>query len=865
MLHHATQGTPALNLARSGDCDQSVPDPATICPVTRRLLRYLLILLAALAGLAVGAGFYARQQLRASLPILDGARVVGGLGGPVTIARDALGVPTVTAASREDAARALGFLHAQDRFFQMDLQRRQPAGELAALVGPRALNVDQQARIHRLRPIARRALELADPLYRKILEAYAGGVNSGLSALGAAPFEYLVLRTTPEPWQAEDSILTLLAMFNTLQGRQALFEQSIAELRDALPEPMFRYVTTAGSEWETPVVGNAIVRPPIPGPEVFDLRANVRATETRNLGNRLVLPKKKTLSRDSELPWLVRDTDGAEAAGIGSNNWAVDGAHTASGVALVANDMHLSIGVPIIWYRASLVFPDPAQPASHLHLTGVTLPGVPSLVVGSNRHVAWGFTNSGGDWSDLVRIEPDARDGTKYLTPEGPKAFETFAETIAAKGAPSRTITVRWTEWGPIVWKDAKGREYAQHWVAHDPVVLSSDITRPERAQSVDELLAAFAGMGIPNQNVTMGDETGRIAWTIGGMIPRRVGLDGFTPQSWADGSHRWDGYLPASEFPRIVDPEAGRIWTANAPVVDGAMLAIIGEGGFADGIRARLIRDRLMTIEKAAPLDMLAVQLEDKAMYLERWRKLLLDTLAGANGGRGLQPSPVSGLPPPSRAEYRRLVETKWTGRAAPDSVAYRLVRTFRTTFVRQVMLSLTARAKATDPDFDYLRTFRGEGPVWPIVMERPLHLLDPKFESWDDALLSAIDASIAELTSGGRVLAERTWGEANSTLISHPLAAAIPWFGRYLNIPSDPLPGDVYTPRASQPSVGPSERMAVSPGRESEGIMQIPTGQSGHPLSPHYGDEYRAWLNGEATAFLPGPAVSTLTLTPR
>jgi penicillin G amidase len=838
--------------------------------MVRRLLRFLLVLLALGALAGVASALYARSQVRASLPLLDGSRAVAGLGGPVNIARDALGVPTVTGGSREDVARALGFLHAQDRFFQMDLQRRQPAGELAALVGPRALDIDAQARVHRMRVTARRALELVEPSYRKILDAYANGVNSGLAALGAPPFEYLVLRATPEPWLAEDSILTVLAMFNTLQGRQALFEQSMAELRDVLPEPMFRYLTAAGSEWETPVVGSAIVRPPIPGPEVFDLRKpHSSTTETRRHGEDQFWKMQVPLSGFgiseicllcvSASPWPVRDSE--QATGVGSNNWAVAGSHTASGAALVANDMHLSIGVPIIWYRASLKFPDPDQPDTQLHITGVTLPGLPSLVVGSNGHVAWGFTNSGGDWSDLVRIEPDARDGTRYLTADGPKLFEVFSETIAAKRTPPRTVVVRWTEWGPIVWKDARGREYAQRWVAHDPEVLSSDITRPERAQSIDDLLTAFAGIGIPNQNVVMGDVTGRIAWTIGGAIPRRVGLDGFTPESWADGSKRWDGYLPASEFPRIVDPEAGRIWTANAPVVDGAMLATIGEGGFADGIRARLIRDRLMAVEKATPKDMLLVQLEDKALYLERWRRLLLGTLAVAGaappGGRGLQPSPL-------RAEFKRLVETQWTGRASPGSVGYRLVRTFRTTFVRQVMLSLTAGAKAIDPDFDYTRTFRGEGPVWPIVMERPVHLLDPKFRTWDDALLAAVDASIAELTSGGKALADRTWGEANGSRISHPLSAAIPWFGRYLNMPSDPLPGDVYMPRASQPNVGPSERMAVSPGREDEGILHVPTGQSGHPLSPHYGDEYRAWLNGEPTPFLPGPAVSTLTLTP-
>jgi len=513
--------------------------------------------------------------------------------------------------------------------------------------------------------------------------------------------------------------------------------------------------------------------------------------------------------------------------------------------------------VPIIWYRASMVFPDPAQPAQPQQITGITLPGIPSLVVGSNGQVAWGFTNTGGDWSDLIRIDPDPRDPKKYLTPDGPKAFEVFEETIAAKGAPAKTVPVRWTIWGPVIWQDARGREYAQNWIAHDARALASDITRPERARSVDDLLSAVAGLGIPNQNVTMADVSGRIAWTIGGTIPKRAGHDGMTPQSWADGSHRWDGYLSAAEFPRIADPKDGRIWTANAPVVDGAMLAAIGEGGYADGIRARLIRDRLMRIDKATPQDMLSIQLDDRALFLERWRKLLLETLAG----------PGSRLPDPGskRAEFRRLVEESWTGRASPASVGYRLTKEFRLLFVRRVMTSLTAPALAIDPEFDYTRLLRSEGPVWAIVHERPMHLLDPKYTSWDDAILDTIDAVIAQLTEGRGRLADRTWGEANSAEIRHPLAGAIPFFGDYLNMPGDALPGDVYTPRASTPRTGPSERMAVSPGRESEGILHLPTGQSGHPLSPHYGDQYRAWLLGEPTPFLPGAAVSTLTLTPR
>ncbi|MGE0863459.1 MAG: penicillin acylase family protein [Vicinamibacterales bacterium] len=815
----------------------------------RRVLRFLIVSLAILVLAVIGGGLYARSEMRASLPLLNGEAAIAGLQAPVRVDRDALGVPTLVGESREDVAHALGFVHAQERFFQMDLQRRQPAGELAALVGPRALAIDEESRIHRLRDVARRAVAQTEPAYLGVLEAYAEGVNAGLRSLGAVPPEYLVLRATPAPWTPEDTILTVLAMFNTLQGRQVLFERTMGAMRDALPEPMFRFLSANGSEWDTPVVGGPQARPPVPGPEVFDPR-RVKATETQRLRaislNADHTEGKICLLCASVIAWQPPSPEVDPI--IGSNNWAVDGAHTASGVALVANDMHLSIGVPIIWYRASLSFPSlRGRPQK---ITGLTLPGLPSMVVGSNGHVAWGFTNTGGDWSDLVRIDPDPRDPARYLTPDGVKTFDVFDETIAVKGGEPKTVAVRWTVWGPIVWKDARGREYAQRWVAHDAALLASDINRPERARTVDELLAAIAGLGMPNQNVTMGDDTGRIAWTVGGAIPKRVGHDGLTPESWADGSRGWDGYLSPTDFPRIVDPPGGRIWTANAPVVDGPLLATLGEGGYADGIRARLIRDRLLAIDKATPLDMLAIQLEDKSLYLDRWRALLLTTLAGE----------VSG----PRAEFRQLIESTWTGRASPGSVGYRLVRQFRTVFVRDVMTTLTAPAAAVDPAFDYSRSLRGEGPVWQLIAERPSHLLNPQYPSWDAWMLAAVDRAIADLTANGGRLADRTWGDANRGQFLHPLAAGIPFFGRYLNMPVDPLPGDVYTPRAQAPRTGPSQRMVVSPGREHEGILHIPTGQSGHPLSPHYADQYRAWLNGEATPFLPGPAVATLILTP-
>jgi penicillin amidase len=797
--------------------------------------------LAALLGIAAaGGGFYAQRQLQNSLPLLSGSHRLAGLEQPVTVDRDNLGIPTITAASRVDAARALGFLHAQDRFFQMDLQRRQAAGELSGLVGTRALEADKTARMHRFRHVARRAAALAQPDYRAILEAYAQGVNAGLAALAAAPIEYHVLQVTPEAWKPEDTILTILAMFNTLQGRQAQFEATFGTLRDTMPPLIYDFLTARGSEWDAPITGGVFTRPGVPDVSVFDLRGAAWSASSAS-GAWGAWGASSALTEE-------------EAAGLGSNNWAVAGTHTATGVALVANDMHLGINVPNIWYRASLVLPDTSAPGETLRLTGVTLPGLPSLVVGSNGHVAWGFTNTGGDWSDLVLLDIDPRSPGSYLTPHGPVAIQQIDEPIAVAGGASEAFTVRWTEWGPIVRTDHRDREIVQRWIAHDPQLLASDITTPERARTVDEALLGAAGLGIPNQNFVAGDRAGNIGWTIAGPIPRRVGFDGSYPTSWSDGSRRWDGYLSPAEFPRVVNPPSGRIWTANSAVVEGDMLAVIGEGGYADGIRARIIRDRLHAIEQATPADMLAVQLDNSALFHRRWRALLLHEV--------LTPHVMQS--DSRRAEFRRLVENSWTGRADVDSIGYRLVRSFRASVSRAVYGMLNSIVRQHDPNFDFGRANRSEGPLWDIVAARPGHWLDARYPSWDALFIAAVDETIRELTPNDESLNEQTWGAFNRAIVTHPLGSAIPLVGRWVNMPDDPLPGDIYTPRAHSPRAGPSERMAVSPGREHEGIMHMPTGQSGHPLSPHYRDQHRAWVDGTALPFLPGEPVSRLTLTP-
>jgi penicillin amidase len=806
-----------------------------VMKILRRVLGLLLVM--ALVG-GLGTAGWVRTRLHNSLPQLEGQAAVDGLGNPVTVTRDARGIPFIRGSSRADVARALGFVHAHDRFFQMDLQRRQPAGELSALVGPAAVAADERMRAHRFRHVAREALQRAEPAWRDLLVAYTEGVNAGLAALGAPSFEYALLRQAPERWTPEDSILAVMAMFSALQGRQMEFEQAAEQVRSAVPPEVFEFLTRAGSEWDAPAEGEAIARPPVPGPGSFNPRSALTASR---------IPPSDPSA----------DPDAIAHAAIGSNNWAVDAAHTGGHGALLANDMHLQLGVPNIWYRAAMQFPDPDMPGTTRTLHGVTLPGLPVQVVGSNGDVAWGFTNTGGDWSDLVRIEPDPASPDRYLTPDGPRSFETITEQITVSGEAARPLPIRTTIWGPIVWTDVEGHAYAQHWVAHDPDVIAGDLSRPERAHTIDELMTAVVGLGVPHQNVAMAGRDGRIAWTVGGAIPVRRGFSGATPVSWADGSAGWDGYVTAAAVPRIVDPEVGRVWTANAPVVDGARLATIGDGGYADGIRARIIRDDLLARTSASPRDMLSLQLNDRALFLERWRTLVLRTLESATASA-----------PAARADGRRqmrdLIERTWTGRASVDSTGYRLVRMIRTDIVRRVLTFVTAPAKQKDPSFDYTQLGRTEGPVWAIVDARPVHLLDARYDSWDALFLDAIDAVYTELTADGRPLSGQTWGDANRAQIVHPLTAALPVLGRWLNMPGDPLPGDAYTPRAQSPRTGASERLVVSPGREAEGLLQMPTGQSSHPLSPFFGTMHREWVEGTPSPLVPGPVKHTLTLVP-
>jgi penicillin G amidase len=795
----------------------------------RRLLRVVLVLLGVLAAAALGLALWGRAKLVASLPQLEGSRGVRGLLAAIRVERDTLGVPRIIGQNRLDVARATGFVHAQDRFFQMDLLRRRAAGELAELFGAAALDIDKKTRVHRFRQVAVREAAAARPDDKALIEAYSAGVNEGLTALGAAPFEYLLLRVGPRAWKPEDSILVSLAMYLDLQGEDAEAESSLGVLHDTLPPEMSAFLAPPGTEWDVPILGDAFQALPVPAAAVFDLSQS----------GPILLPKAASLSR-------------ADAPLLGSNNWAVAGAHTVHGGALVADDMHLGIRVPNTWYRASFEWPDTSRPGQSHQVTGVTLPGTPAVIVGSNSFVAWGFTNTEGDWSDLVVIEPDPADKDAYRTPQGSRRFEHSTEVIAVKGAADVTIDVVGTIWGPVLDQDHRGRARAHAWVPHEPGGVNLALLGLEKARTLEEAMAIANVSGAPAQNFTCADRTGRIGWTVMGRMPWRLGFDGRVPTSWADGTKRWDGWLEPAEYPRVIDPPLGRIWTANNRVVGGEMLAKMGHGGYDLGARAGQIKRALLAIDRASEQDMLKVQLDDRALFLARWRDLLLRVLTPAAVGTDVR-----------RAEARRLTDA-WGGRASVESAGYRIVRGFRLEVASQVLGALTAPSKKADDRFDWGDQRQWEAPLWTLVTERPAHLLNPTFASWDAQLLSALDETLARLTKDGGALAERTWGERNTGLFQHPMSRAVPALARFLDLPADHLPGDSNMPRFQSPGAGASERLVVSPGREAQGLFHMPGGQSGHPLSPHYRDGHAAWVKGEPTPFLPGPAVHVLTLAP-
>ncbi len=777
--------------------------------IAKRSLLAILILLIVAGSITL---FTARSLLVASLARESGDVPIVGLSAPVTIERDALGVPTITAASLTDACRALGFVHAQERFFQMDAARRFAAGRLAELIGPRMLDIDRDMRKHRFSKHADEAFKSLPERHRDLLTAYSEGVNAGLADLDSRPPEYWALRATPEPWRPEDVLLLQCFMFHNLSlGARA--ELTRDTLNAALPAPLAAFLTPDVSPWDTTILADAPHAPPkIPGPDVIDLR-NAPATSS---------------------PAVI------ERAMPGSNAWAVGGKRTADNRAILANDMHLGLRVPNSWFRAQLKWPGHTA-------VGVTLPGVPGIVVGSTNNVAWGFTNLCGDLEDHVVIDTLPGNPSRYKTPEGDEPFEVLVEDLHVKGAETQHMELRVTRWGVVTETDAQGRPLAEKWSALEPGALDVRILDMMTAADAKEALEIAAQWHGPPQNVLIADAQGNIAWTISGWIPKRSGFDGTSPVSWAKPGVGWSGTLDEKLRPRLINPDNGSIVTANNRTLPLETARFFG-ANWSHPFRAHRINELIQARPLLTERDLLNIQLDTKASLIERAREIVAESVPADHAD----------------ADVRRALKhiTDWNGNADADQVGYRILKLYVTRLTTSIIGTLTKPAADKVAGFRY-SWFLGEVPLRQIVEARPPHML-PRGDSWPAFFRDEFERTVAEQKLAANHGIDRTWGDANRAAIRHPLSAALGPLATFLDMPADPLNGDNQVVRVTGRTFGASERLVVSPAHLDDAYFHMPAGQSGHPLSPYYRAGHGAWVRGDATPLLPGPAVSTFSLTP-
>ncbi|HEX4509320.1 MAG TPA: penicillin acylase family protein [Burkholderiaceae bacterium] len=828
-----------------------------------------------------------------SLPELDGRSELAGLASPATIRRDALGTAVIQASNRLDAARALGFVHAQERFFDMDLARRSAAGELSALFGKIALERDKTRRMHRLRARLTARYALMDAADRALLEAYTQGVNAGLSQLADRPWPYLLLRARPQPWQAVDSLLVIGEMYWMLQGSSLDGGFERAWLRERLGDARFDWLEPHGGHWDAALDGSIGPALALPDAGLFDTRAAsppgtatsassapaasealpadaaaATASPPTPSSSSPSTPSHASHPTSSGLPASLASPDApstpaypshASASGLslstwaasvlasrtppdevpegvlGSNQWAVAGSRTDSGAAMLANDMHLALGVPSIWFRAQFEI---GRGGDALRATGVTLPGLPAMVVGANGAVAWGFTNAYGQWFDWIRIPPELP--ARRLTH--------VQEHIAVKGEAEVVLDVVELDGDPIV-READGIRYAVHWIADDGAAYTLALDELLGARDVQAALAIAHRCGMPHQNFMVADRAGHIAWTVAGRL-----WTGSRAAAWARflaPEAPRPAWRDPADAPVVIDPPGGQLWTANNRTLGGAEALALGDGGFDLGARAQQIRDRLgaLTVVDEPALERL--QLDDEARFMQGWA----GRVAAATDGS------------PRHAEVLALLRG-WNGRADADEAAYRLVRGVRLRTLDALWAAWALPFLGPPPADSAPRVAwhaRFEYAAALALDQRPLYLLPRPYETWDAFLLAQVDAEVDAMTGHGlSPLADASWGQANASHIRHVLSRAVPALAALLDMPSVPQGGDGNLPHVTGPNFGQSERLVVTPGHEARATLSMPGGQSGHPMSPYYGAGHQDWVDHVPTPLLAGRAQHTLALVP-
>ncbi len=778
----------------------------------RRFLRYfaLAVVLAVLAAVGVAGWVVLRP-----LPQLDGTASLPELRQEVTVDRDAWGVPFIRASSVEDAITAQGYVVAQDRLFQMDLLRRAAAGELSEVIGPATLDLDRENRTLGLRAAAERDVKLLPAERRALLEAYARGVNRFLADhRKRLPWEFTALRYEPRPWSPEDTLLVGAYMYKNLTTTWR-WELNRAKVTERVGAERAADLFAVESPLDHFIVGSDVAPAPPRDP-------------------RTTRPARKPSGQDSR-PALASDREvrGAQQAALaaldafeeetalfaGSNNWVVDGRHTASGKPLLANDTHLQLSVPCIWYIVHITAPG-------WNVKGFALPGVPLVIIGQNERIAWGFTNNGADVQDLYIETFNPANPLEYRANGNWVRAEVRKEVIHVKGRPDETLDVVITRHGPVVHSEG-GRAYALRWTAAEPGGLAASTFLLGRAHNWDEFLTVCREINGPAQNAVYADVDGNIGFVVSAVIPIRKNGDGSVPVPGDTDDYEWTGYVPFEELPKTLNPPSGMIATANARVV-GPGYAHFLTNRWVGPYRTERIYELLGERNNFRPEDF--IRLQTDVLSLPH-RFLAQELFRASQHARPVEVSAQNLLPPLKG----------WDAHAQKTSVEMAFVE-----FTRRALMERLLRPYLGD-DWRLYNWFRDGVFLENVLRERPARWLPKEFHSYDDLLMASADDAVRRLQaqSGNPNLATWTWGRFILLQMTHPLVQT-GWLARWPGVGPIEQPGAANTVKQTGRSFGPAMRFVADLSNPDKSLMNITLGESGQLGSSHYRDQLPAWFEG-------------------
>jgi penicillin amidase len=816
---------------------------------TTRVFRNLIVALLLFVGVALLLGWWI---VRRPLPQLDGSVAMAGLKSAITIDRDQWGRPWIRAQSLEDAVTAQGYVMAQDRLWQMDLLRRVSAGNLSEIFGAVALRFDEESRTLGMRQAAERAAADASPEIRSLLEAYARGVNENITQRRKKlPIEFLALGYKPRAWTPADTYLISLYMYKTLTStwQEKLNRQSIAarvgpdRARDLFVEdsPLDHYIWTAGSPASQ-------LSSPNTSANTKPLAADAHSTGA---------PPFAPIVWEAARTFLAQfDEQTSEI--IGSNNFVVSGAYTASGKPLLANDTHLQLSIPALWYVIHLT-------AAGSNVEGFALPGAPLVIIGHNDRIAWGFTNSNVDVEDLYIETFDTTNRLLYHANGKPLTADVRHETIHVRGKPDVNLEVIVTRHGPIVHRDPSeqaGRAYALRWTALEPGGLDFGFPLLGQAQNWHDFIETTRHIAGPGQNTIYADVDGNIGFTIPARIPIRAKGNGALPVPGDSDDYEWKGYIPFEELPRVLNPPEGIIATANARTVGPGYKFYLTDRQAGPYRTARLY-ELLSNRRGLTPADCNAIQ-NDIVSLPNRFLAGML--IKAANGDR----------PRDSRTQQLIAKLQSWDARATADSVETSLVEYTRHALFRHLLAPYlgdeVSKYELWEPQSVYNDVWwRDKVFLENVLRERPAAWLPSGFASYDELLMTSADEAVAALQkqTGSSDQAAWTWGRLHPLDMIHPLGRSGSLHGS-LSIGPYPQSGTVDTVRAMGVGHGPAMRFVADLSNFDQSLMEIPTGESGQFASPYYRDQFAEWFAGRgilapfSAAAEASIRIHTLTLVP-